>query len=385
MSRSVKKETVKLSFDQKKRATAVLRALIRSRYFGDTVPSDAELSRRLHIPRSSLTLAISQMETEGLIKSSSSGDGWDVLVSSTVKDMGTIGFIVNVDPLTGWYSLFQDWLIGFERTMHQERFQVEILSGFQSVDEKIEEIQTFRNKGALGIAFASRTEERVRNAVLEAEIPCVIVGNSTIQEEELGCVCTDNAAGVRKGLDYLLSQNHRNIAMYVTSLGIHDGFEERYHAYLHYMKQQHLAAHTELAFVEAHNELMPQRAADILLRMKRRPSAILCASDREAFELVSQLRHLKIEVPKEISILGFDNNHFGRLLDPPMTTIDIHASNMGEIAAHYLLNEMQAPQLPVKIQLPTKLVVRGSVLEYAAPEQPLSGPESLDSGKILGF
>lgn len=387
MPRSFKKETVKLSFDQKERALAILRALVRSQYFGDHIPGDAELSRKLRIPRSSLILAINQLVAQHILEPSRQSEGWDVCPRKVLNDMGEVLFVVNIDPLQGWFSLYQDWLIGFEGIMHDERYHVRLLSGFSSLDEKIEAIQKGRDQGAMGVALASRTEPQVRQAILQTDIPAVILGNSTFHEEELGCVCTDNFSGISKAIEFLISRHHRRISMYVTGLGIHDGFEQRFQAYQNIMKHHHLASHNELAFSEAHNDLTARRAADILLRMKSRPTAVLCGSDREAFELVSELRHLKIRVPEDISVIGFDNNHFGSLLEPPMTTIDIYAANMGQIAAHYLLNEMQAPQLPVKMLLPTELVIRTSVTDVEDNQDPsgIIPPSAGESARILGF
>lgn len=387
MSESHKKDTVKLSFDQKARALAVLKALIRSNYFGDHIPEDAALSRMLRIPRSSLLVAINTLTAQDIIRASASGDGWDVVRNAKVDTMGKVAFVVNTDALSGWQSLFQDWLIGFEEVMYQERYDVQMLYGFSSVGEKLQAITKFRADGGMGCVLASRTEPAVRKLVLESEIPALILGNATLHDEDLGTICSDNSAGIHKAVNFLIERNHRNISMYVTGLSVHHGYDERYNAYQRAMRQHHLAAHSELAFSEAHNDLTARRAADVVLRMKNRPTAIICASEREAYELVSELRHLEIKVPEDISIMGFNNNYFGTLLDPPMTTIDIYAANMGQIAANYLLNEMQAPQLPIKILTPTELIIRSSVreLDPQGTSQPEVDPLSADSGRILSF
>ncbi|MEM6883554.1 MAG: substrate-binding domain-containing protein [Verrucomicrobiota bacterium] len=387
MSDSRKKETIKLSFDQKERALAVLRALIRSNYFGDHIPDDAAISRMLRIPRSSLLLAINTLTAQNVMQPSTEDGGWEVIRKATVDKMGTVAFVVNTDALTGWQSLFQDWLIGFEEIMFQERYDVQILYGFTSVEEKIQAISKFRADGGMGCVLASRTEPAVRRHVIDSDIPAVILGNATMHDDELGTISNDDSTGVHQAIDFLIERNHRNISMYATGLSMHDGYDERYHAYQRAMRQHHLAAHSELAFSEAHNDLTARRAADVILRMKRRPTAILCASDREAFELVSELRHLEIKIPEDISIMGFDNNYFGTLLDPPMTTVDIYAPNMGQIAANYLLNEMQAPQLPIKILTPTEIIIRASVAEldqkHSTHEH--DGPLNGESGRILSF
>jgi len=387
MSDARMSETIKLSFGQKERALAVLRALIRGNYFGDHVPDDAALSRLLRIPRSSLMLAINTLTAQNIMQPSKSRQGWDIIKTATVSKMGSVAFIVNAEALTGWQSLYQDWLIGFEEIMFQESYNVEILYGFTSVDDKIQTISKFRTDGGMGCVLVSRTEPAVRDFVLNNEIPALILGKDNRHVENLGTISSDDSADIHKAVKFLIERNHRNISMYATGLSQHDGYDERFHAYQRTMRQHHLAAHSELAFSEAHNDLTARRAADVILRMKQRPSAVLCASDREAYELVSELRRLDIQVPRDISIVGFNNNYFGTLLEPPMTTVDIYAPNMGRIAANYLLNEMQAAQLPVKILTPTDMVIRSSVAELdptsSQPGQhaPLAG----DSGRILSF
>ncbi len=387
MARSYKKDTIKLSFDQKERALSVLRTLIRCHYFGNHVPHDAELSRLLRIPRSSLILALNHLMAEGLITSSKAEEGWDVVDLDILQRVAQVAFVVNTDPLHGWFSLFQDWLIGFEQVFFEEGYQTRLLCSFSSVEEKIQKITTFREEGGMACVLASRAESVISQAILEAGIPSVVMGNCSIHLDGMGSVCSDNIAGANQAVDFLAENNHRLIYMYVTGLNFHHGFVERYMGYQQAMKRHHLVPHTSLAFNEPHSDLSARRAADMILRMKHRPSALLCGSDREAFEIVSELRHLGIHVPQDISVVGFDNNHYGSLLEPPMTTIDIFAVNMGQIAAHYLLNEMQSPQLPVKIQVPTELVIRSSVLtvpgkkNQPAPNAPYTG----DSGRILNY
>jgi LacI family transcriptional regulator len=238
----------------------------------------------------------------------------------------------------------------------------------------------------MGLVLASRVEPAVIESVVKARIPSVVLGNSTINQQDLGCVCTDNRSGIEKLFRHLMTEGHTRIAMYVSGLNFHDGFRERFIAYQQSMRQNGLDAWMDLVFYEPHSEVTARRAAEIFYGLPTRPTAILCGSDREAFELIAELRHLPVEVPGQVSVVGFDNNHYGQILEPPITTIDIYSSQMGRVAGNYLLNEMQAPQLPVKILLPTELIVRSSTKSSATGKKTKNATApSQESSQILTF
>jgi LacI family transcriptional regulator len=381
---SPQKVTMRLSTDTKERALSLLRCLIRSHYFKPEIPSPAELSRLLRIPKTSIDFSLTCLVSDGLLKK----NGPSVFQPNPepTQNLGEVLFVVNTDILRGWYSLFQDWYMGAEEVLHQEGYQVRLLSDFKSSSEKMEKILEARKNGVMGLLLASHTEPQVIEQIVQTSIPSVILGNSTISQEELTCICTDNRTGMSKVLDYLWELSHRRIAIYVNGLNFHDGFRERFQGYQHWMQQHGLEAQMDLVFYEPHTELISRRAAELFYGMSSKPSAIVCGSDREAFELIAELRHLGIDVPRQVSIVGFDNNHYGQVLDPPITTLDICSRQMGRVAANCLLNEMQASQLPVKILLPTELIVRASTLPQNSSSLPAKATKKKgDSNSILTF
>jgi DNA-binding LacI/PurR family transcriptional regulator len=374
-----KKKTIRISFDQRSRTVAVMRALIRSGFFHSSIPSEIELARQLHLPRTYISFAFDQLSAEGLIHRSSVSSPWQC--QSPGAHNGSVAMVVNTNPLEGWQAVFLDFFIGFEEVMHSEQYDTELVGNFTSHQEKVEKVASLRESGCMGFALASRAERPVLDMMLENRIPTVIVGNATLYEENFGCVCTDNAAGINKAIDFACSLGHEDIGFYSTGLSFHNGFRLRYEQYLQQMRQRHLKVFTATAYPEPHHDLSSRRAAETLLRMDKKPSIVLCASDREAFELCSELKHQGIRVPDDVSVIGFDNNYYAQLLNPPITTVDIYAVNMGQTAAHYLLNEMLAPQFPVKICLPTEIIQRSTVANRQ-PKEPPPDPVKDPSGLL---
>ncbi|MDR1190292.1 MAG: substrate-binding domain-containing protein [Verrucomicrobiales bacterium] len=361
MAMSLKKSTTRLSSDSKDRAIALLKSLIRVEYFSDALPSEVELSRQLRIPRSAISFALQILQAEGFVTRALDGAFLPRKVWERQAPSGLVGFVANAGILGGWYSIFQDWLIGFEQLMFSENYQTRLVTEFFSVEHKIEKVAQAWQDGVMGFVFASHTEPALRQHVVRAEIPSAIVGSATIDQEELGCITSNNRHGIEKIIRLLAAQNHTDIGYYTVGLEYHDGFRERYYAYQFAMHRRGLMPRMELAFSEPHSEISVKRAAEIFYGLSKKPSVIVCGSDREAYELAGELKQLGFEVPRHIGVTGFDNNHYGQILEPAMTTIDISAVEMGRVAANYLLNEMQLRQMPVKIELPVELIPRNSV------------------------
>ena len=93
-----------------------------------------------------------------------------------------------------------------------------------------------------------------------------------------------------------------------------------------------------------------------------RPTAVLAMSDAIAIGVLQSSRHLRLRVPRDLSIVGFDDLPVGRFSDPPLTTVHQPVRRKGEEAARLLLEELEARAgSPAQHRvLKTRLVVRRS-------------------------
>ncbi len=93
-----------------------------------------------------------------------------------------------------------------------------------------------------------------------------------------------------------------------------------------------------------------------------RPTAVLAMSDAIAIGVLQSSRHLRLRVPRDLSVVGFDDLPVGRFSDPPLTTVHQPVRRKGEEAARLLLEELEAKAgSPAQHRvLKTRLVVRRS-------------------------
>jgi DNA-binding LacI/PurR family transcriptional regulator len=102
-------------------------------------------------------------------------------------------------------------------------------------------------------------------------------------------------------------------------------------------------------------------AARELLRLPDRPTAVFAANDLQALGVYDAAREAGLRIPHDLSVVGFDDLAFTQWSDPPLTTVRQPLRRMGAEAAGMLLT-LAAGGEPDndRVELPTKLVVRGS-------------------------
>ncbi len=86
-------------------------------------------------------------------------------------------------------------------------------------------------------------------------------------------------------------------------------------------------------------------AASKVAGMSRRPTAVFCASDQVACGLVSGLKEFGLSVPKDVSVVGFDDIEIAAYFDPSLTTIRQDRHQLGTKAANLILNQLANPNI----------------------------------------
>jgi LacI family transcriptional regulator len=103
-------------------------------------------------------------------------------------------------------------------------------------------------------------------------------------------------------------------------------------------------------------------AAERLLKLKTRPTAILCSNDMTAIGALRVLAKHNIRVPEDFSVIGFDNIHLAEFVYPSLTTIQMSRKDLARGAFEALQSAVEQESFPRKkeVPIPTALVVRQS-------------------------
>lgn len=95
---------------------------------------------------------------------------------------------------------------------------------------------------------------------------------------------------------------------------------------------------------------------------------MLCANDETAFGAIRALHRHDLTVPRDLSIVGFDDQNMAAMYNPPLTTVRIPSHEIGRLAALELIERLEGRAVAAEVVLPTRLVVRESTAPPARRE-----------------
>ena len=125
-----------------------------------------------------------------------------------------------------------------------------------------------------------------------------------------------------------------------------------------------------------------RRAAREILDARERPTAVMAANDMMALGAMVEFQSAGLDVPRDVSVVGFDDIAFASLAEPHLTTICLPRVELGRRAVEALMTTIEHPEQPgVEINIPTYLVVRGSTAPARAPLRDGAQPRRAADGK----
>jgi LacI family transcriptional regulator len=176
----------------------------------------------------------------------------------------------------------------------------------------------------------------------------------------LPTVTADNLQGGRLAVDHLLELGHRRIGMLtgrpdlISSRLRERGYREAHQA-------AGLVVDEDLLRVGAYEPEPSRVAARELLALPDPPTAIFAANDISALATLEVAAELGLDVPRQLSVVGFDNIPESALADPPLTTVQQPMRQMGYDAMTMLVALIEGHDLPdIHTELETTLVRRSS-------------------------
>ncbi|WP_439502386.1 LacI family DNA-binding transcriptional regulator [Aminobacter ciceronei] len=259
-------------------------------------------------------------------------------------------------------------LKGVEATARAAGYSVLMGNTENDSDREIEYFDMLRDGHADGMILMTGKLPRREGFVASVEGGApIVVALEEIQDAGFPHVMIDNAAAARNAVEHLIGLGHRRIAhvsgpvpeimsvdrrdgyraaMQAAGLAIPDGYEQRGDYLLH----------------------TGQRLCRALFELPEPPTAIFVANDEMAFGVIHELRKLGLDVPGQVSVVGFDDLFLSEAFYPPLTTVSQPRTDIGRAAMTMLLDLLSGGATPRKpVMLPTTLKVRGTTAP-AAPK-----------------
>lgn len=274
----------------------------------------------------------------------------------------TIGVIVPtiVNPF------YASVVFGIEEIARQNSFTVMACNTLQDPALEEEYIRTVLEKQVKGLIISSISSDKT---LLKQAIGLglhVIAIDQNIEEDGISQIDFDYRKGACLAVKYLLEKGHSRIG-YVTSKLDRPSRKLIYQGYLESMREAGLEplvaeAKAEEGYSAVYEFDTGRKLAQQLLENNSPPTAIFTCNDLMAFGVIQELSRRGVDVPGQISVMGFDGIEVGQMIHPPLTTIKQPDYEMGKMACKMLIDRMngeESHQFDVILQ--PKLIERSSV------------------------
>jgi len=216
-------------------------------------------------------------------------------------------------------------------------------------------------RGIGGVIFADLIGNKQQlEEALASDIPCVVI-NNYVEDLDVSCIAIDNIQGAEQAVSYLVSLGHRKIA-HISGDIITQAAAERLEGYKKALKKAGIEINEDYIFKTDYSRGHARQAAEKMIDMSQPPSAVFVSSDSMALEVMAVAKEKGKEIPRDLSIVGFDDNPSGLYGPVALTTVRQPLVQMAQEALKKLNNLMQQgkKRSPEKIRLPTELVIRES-------------------------
>jgi LacI family transcriptional regulator len=164
---------------------------------------------------------------------------------------------------------------------------------------------------------------------------------------------------------HLINQGCKRIA-HITSSLKRNVYAERKRGYKQALEDHKLKFDEKLVIIDGFKEDDAIRSAKRILSMKNLPDGIFITNDFCAAVVMQILKDAGIRIPKDIAIVGFNNDSIGKIINPKLTTINYPGFEMGQIAARTLINHLKGVwdmNLTNTIVIKSELIIRESSLK----------------------
>lgn len=200
-------------------------------------------------------------------------------------------------------------------------------------------------------------------ALLHARVP-VVMADRTVPDLVADAAVLDNLAGAFQATQHLIELGHTRIGLVSAPANVSVG-RERQAGYEKALRKNKIALDKQLIRLGNFKANGGYQATRELLELAPRPTAIFAVNNLMTMGALQAIHEKKLRIPKDISVIGFDDVPWLALLTPPLTAVRQPTYEIGAQAARMLFARLQNSAKPVETcVLKPELIVRGST---AAP------------------
>lgn len=282
--------------------------------------------------------------------------------AQSIQHIKTIAIVLPPSDREAYENTFYLKAIrGISQVCNQRQVASTVVTG-KDYNEILQSIQTLDRSGKADgfIMLYSKKNDIVIDYLCEHGLLYVIVGKPDELAGQTICIDNDNLLAGREAADYLYNLGHRRIG-YIGSRNDFVYASDRRSGYQLSLLLHELSVRCDYCVeMDGVNATGADKLLELLSR-EDHPTAFVVSDDILALVLERVCVQIGLSIPKDISIIAFNNSLYAQLASPQLTAVDINSYRLGQEAATQIINHFENPNLhATKIIVPHRIVERNS-------------------------
>jgi DNA-binding LacI/PurR family transcriptional regulator len=272
------------------------------------------------------------------------------LVSGRSRILGLI-----VSDITN--PFFPELIKGFEDVAIQHGYEILISSTNYDSARMAICVRRMLERKVEGVAImTSEMDKHLVDQFANRNVPMVFLDVGP-PGEHVSNIVVDYAMGINEAVDHLLSLGHRRIGFIGGPAGLKSARIRRI-AFLRSLGHHGIDRDARLVEAGDHTVDGGLAAMTRMLDSRCAATAVLASNDLTAIGMMRAVRRAGLVVPRDISVVGFDDIRLAEFTEPPLTTVRLSRQDLAERAFDALLSELEGKPRPPENKVETHLVVR---------------------------
>ncbi|MDC7241355.1 MAG: GntR family transcriptional regulator [Spirochaetales bacterium] len=336
---------------------------------GRRIPTEFELMDQLDVSRNTVRKAVQELEAEGVV-SRKHGSG-TFFVSMNQEKSEERGGLIGLGNFYFMDYIYPEIIRGIEDTLFDEGYSLVLANCNQDYSRELSSLQRLVDQGIKGLIlepsrnFLIDREHPITRMLENLQIPIVATHWGKNNANISTVTINDELAGYQ-ATRHFLDKGHSKIGIVYKSDV--QAARLRYNGYCRALEEAGIPLPSDRIVSyddakEAEDTDQGYFCTKELLQQAPDTTAIFYFNDNIALQGYEALRELNLDIPGDISVIGFDNYHNTHLVHPPLTTFEHPKYNLGKWAAKILIDEIEQGERlhPMELIFEPVLVERQSV------------------------
>jgi LacI family transcriptional regulator len=278
--------------------------------------------------------------------------------SLRLRRTNMIGLLI-ADVENSFYSVIAK---GVESVCKAAGYHVVLCNSSDDPDEETAYLRVLEGIRVDGLIITPTSHNRRQLERLRQKGIVIVQIDRRVEGLRSDAILVDNEAGAAHAVSHLIAAGHSRIGIITGPLDVTTG-KERLQGYERALEEHGIRKHSSLARTGSFRRDHAIQDAQELITAEPRPTAIFAANNILAEACLFALADRGLRVPRDVSLVAFDDTPWMRMVNPPVTTIRQPTPDMAHSAAELLLRRLRSPSAepPATMVFHTELVVRDSV------------------------